>query len=93
MVSEKKNSITTISIPGVWPVLTQELDWQDLRRGPLDIVTYLIIELWASWLQKKIFKAFPQLSMGALCFPLPDDALYECHHIWPTDKRVLELLL
>ena len=44
----------------------QGLDWQDLCRGPLNIATYLIYKLWASWFQRRrFFSVFPIMSMGA----------------------------
>ena len=32
-----------------------ELDCQDLCRGPLNIATYKIYKLWASWFQRRRF--------------------------------------
>ena len=38
----------------------QGLAWQDLSRGPLNIATYKIFKLWASWFQRRrFFKFFP----------------------------------
>ena len=33
----------------------QGLDWQDLCREPLNIATYYIYKLWASWFQRRRF--------------------------------------
>ena len=46
----------------------QGLDLQDLCRGPINIATYKIYKLWASWFQKRrIFNFFPLCkSMGAI---------------------------
>ena len=49
-------SLWELMTPGAWPVGAQGLDWHDLCRGPLNIATYKIYKLWASW--KKIFSPF-----------------------------------
>ena len=36
----------------------QGLDWQDLCRGPLNIATYKIYKLWASWFRRRRFFKF-----------------------------------
>ena len=41
----------------------QEVDWQDLSRGPLYIATYSTYKLWTSWLQRRFFSHYK--SMGA----------------------------
>ena len=37
---------------------SQGLHWQDLSRGPLNIATYKIYKLWASWFQRRGFLSF-----------------------------------
>ena len=45
----------------------QGLDWQDLCRGLLNIATYKIFKLLASWFQRRIFFNFSHhKSMGAI---------------------------
>ena len=40
------------------------LDWQDLCRGPLDIATYQIYRLWASWFQRnRVLKCFSIITL------------------------------
>ena len=62
MVSEKKIfflSFSNYKSTGVYDLLghgqfgPQGLDWQDLCRGPLNIATYKIYKLWASWFQRR----------------------------------------
>ena len=44
----------------------KRLDWQDLCKGPLNIATYKIYKLWASWFQRRKFLSFSHYkSMGA----------------------------
>ena len=44
----------------------QGLDWQDLCREPLNIATYKIYKLWASWFQRRrFFKFFPLQVYGS----------------------------
>ena len=48
----------------------QGFDWQVLCRGPLNIATYKIYKLWASWFQRRRFFFFLSFShyksMGAI---------------------------
>ena len=45
----------------------QGLDWQDLCRRPLNIATYKIYKLWASWFRRRRFLNFSHYkSMGAI---------------------------
>ena len=60
MDSEKKIFLS-FSHYNLWELMTpgrgqfghQELDWQNLCRGPLNIATYSIYKLWASWFQRR----------------------------------------
>ena len=49
----------------------QGLDWQDLCRGPLNIATYKIYKLWASWFQRRFFKFFPSIGMAVILIYRP----------------------
>ena len=42
---------------------SQGLDWQDLCRGPLNIATYKIRKLWASWLREDFLSSSHYKSM------------------------------
>ena len=52
--------------PGRGQFGPQGLDWQHVCRGPLNIATYSICKLWASWLQRRrCFRFLPLKVYGS----------------------------